>query len=92
MSVAATSTPKLSLRSQFRYALINASRALGRLVCRARGAYSCIRCGELSRPLESLPFAPDDDDWDRFDDHDEVERQYRRAARWFSWLPFPRWL
>lgn len=85
-------------------------RWLGRQVCRVRGhryfypggevrswaAYSCVRCGELDRPLETLPYRPDDDGFDPLlDDLDyqkEIERQHALERRWVSWLLFPHWV
>lgn len=97
-------------REQLRLIVLAVSRFLGRLVCRVKGhkphypfgswnnwsAYSCIRCGELDRPLESLPAAPGWDepeyeDWDRHD-RDEQIAERRFAARWFGRLPWPRWV
>lgn len=80
---------------------------VGRLVCAVRGhryfyqngcinswcAYSCVRCGELSRPLESLPYPPDDYEYE-WDERDEetIDRDLARCARWVPFLPFPRWI
>lgn len=88
--------------------LMKITRAIGAQVCKVRGhlyyypggaidtccAYSCIRCRELDRPLESLEPRPLDEDydycdWDRFEDD---QRDFEYFCRWFSWLPFPRWL
>lgn len=99
------------LREALRLCLLPASRALGAVVCRIKGehryhyadgswnswcAYQCIRCGELDRPLESLPDAPDWGDYD-YDDHGYQDREaedaaYARDARWFARLPWPRWI
>lgn len=86
---------------------VRLSRALGGLVCRVRCqhlysfeligcykgwcAYSCIRCGELDRPLDDLPPAPDDDDRNYYDDT-YAELAVRQGRRWISWLPWPKWL
>ena len=85
-------------------------RWLGRQVCRVRGhhyfypggevrswaAYSCIRCGELDRPIESLPYRPDDEDFDPASSDPEyqegVEREFKLERRWISWLPYPHWI
>lgn len=84
-------------------------RWIGRQVCRVRGhhffypggevrswaAYSCVRCGELDRPLDTLPYRPDDDGFDLLDDPDyrqEIDREHAQERRWFSRLPFPHWL
>jgi len=86
---------------------VSTSRALGAVVCAARGhryyyhrgevrswcAYSCCRCGALDRPLDSLPFAPNDDDiWNEPEEQTEFDAEYRRFRRWVSWLPVPRWV
>lgn len=88
--------------------LLILSRRLGSLVCKCRGcrydyggaicswrAYGCVRCGELDRPLESLPYAPsfEDDDYPHWlDDNDFDQQEADRFRRWFTFLPFPRWL
>jgi hypothetical protein len=59
-------------------------------------AYTCIRCGELSRPLDSLPSAPvtdtdDNDSWRDDDDDLRLEDEHAKARRWIAWLPWPRW-
>lgn len=90
-----------------------ASRALGACVCAAKGehlyiwhftgsfdnwhAYQCLRCGELDRPLESLPSAPDAYDAgfgcaDEYADREAEDRQYNQARQWHPALPFPRWI
>lgn len=85
------------------------TRKIGAMVCAIRGhnyfypggtinswsAYTCIRCGELDRPLESLPDRPDDaDDHEWYDEVHELrlEREHELARRWFVRLPWPRWL
>lgn len=87
-------------------------RWVGAAVCAARGheffyprrcveswcAYTCIRCGALSRPLESLPSAPgpDDDDYDPWrydsDEDDRIEEEHALAKRWFARWSWPRWV
>lgn len=85
-------------------------RCLGRQICRVRGhhyfypggeirswsAYSCTRCGELDRPIESLPYRPDGEDFDPIYSDEEyqedVEQQFKLERRWISWLSYPRWI
>lgn len=101
-----------SLRERLRLIVLRPSRALGAVVCKLKGghryfyadgswnnwsAYQCVRCGELSRPLGSLPNAPSwdedgyDDHWTSRD-HEQEARDYAHNARWFARLPFPRWI
>lgn len=82
------------------------SRTIGLRICALRGhrffypngcfdswhAYSCVRCGALSRSLDSLPCAPEDEPFMGFDDEEAVEREFALASRWFRLLPLPRWL
>jgi len=95
--------------SAVRNTLIDLSRWIGRQICKIRGhhyhypggayctdyAYGCIRCGELDRPMESLPeLVPDEDGyWDEpLFDEDIDHEEFDRAKRWFSCLPYPKWL
>lgn len=85
------------------------SRKVGAIVCAVRGhdyfypggeinswcAYACVRCGELDRPLESLPYRPDDADdfnWNDEEREERIEQDHELARRWFAPLPWPRWL
>lgn len=93
-------------RKKFNIALIAVSRWLGRMICRVRGhnyyypggaydsfcAYGCIRCGELDRPLESLPATVRDEfgDWPEVDFNDSEE--FEHARRWVPFLSYPRWI
>ncbi|WP_437882145.1 hypothetical protein [Pseudomonas sp. LRF_L74] len=59
--------------------------------------YGCIRCHEWSRSFDDTPErGPDDfDPWDEYQslhDVEEGERLYQIDSRWFSCLPFPRWI
>ncbi len=93
--------------TRIKYALQDASRWLGKRVCKSRGhryyaggaydsncAYACLRCGELDRPLEGLPAtAPDEyGDWPDIDFDPVEEARYECARRWFGALPWPKWL
>lgn len=95
--------------SAVRNMFIDLSRWTGRQVCRIRGhryyyaggafcsdyAYGCIRCGELDRPLDSLPERTLDEDgyYDEPYYDEEIDREeFNQARRWFSWLPYPKWL
>ncbi|MCZ2135846.1 MAG: hypothetical protein LC098_10540 [Burkholderiales bacterium] len=90
---------------------VQVSRKVGAMVCAVRGhdyfypggeinswcAYACVRCGQFDRPLESLPYRPDDaDDYIGWNDNDEreqrIEQEYELARRWFAGRPWPRWL
>jgi len=58
-------------------------------------AYTCVRCGALSCPLDSLPPAPPDEDFTRWHDEEDderIEQQHKMARRWFASLPWPRWV
>lgn len=63
-------------------------RWLGRQVCSVRG--------HRYHPIESLPYRPDDEEFDStFSDEDyqeEIERQHKLERRWFSCLPYLRWI
>jgi hypothetical protein len=86
--------------------LIQLSRTLGRCVCAVRGhryfypggcwnswsAYTCVRCGALSRDLDSLDFVPDDEPFIGFEDEDDIALELSVERRWITRLPFPRWL
>lgn len=94
---------------KIKYWLQNTIRLIGKLVCRMKGhnffhpgglhaswcAYTCVRCGETDRPIESLPSPPEDEFFvDPYDTMPEeyVNEQYERERRWISWAPFPRWI
>ena len=97
------------LKQKLRYALIDTVRWIGRQVCRVKGhnyfypgnlitnwcAYTCVRCGETDRPIESLPSPPEDefftDPYDTMPD-EYVNEQYERERRWVSFLPFLHWI
>lgn len=59
-----------------------------------RYAYACVRCRRPDRDLDTLPsIGPDEFGyWPEGDSDDDIEREYAIASRWFSALPFPRWL
>lgn len=84
-------------------------RWVGRLVCRIKGhryfypggearswgAYSCVRCKELDRPIESLPYRPDDEKLDPTDSAEyqaHIDKNFECERRWISWLHYPRWI
>jgi len=90
------------------YVMMDFSRWLGSLVCRLRDhryyhpgglhdtacIYYCLRCNEPHRPensLQPIEYDPYGDDYpDYLELHDEQE--YERARRWFSRLPYPKWI
>ncbi len=96
---------------KIKYLLINLVRWIGKQVCNVKGhnfyypggevrtwnAYSCIRCGEFDRPIESLPNPPEDFDYG-FDltetpEYQEmIDQEHERERRWITWLPFPHWI
>lgn len=85
-------------------------RLLGWLVCWLRGhdfyhpcgcydsrfAHSCLRCGALDRPLDSLSSAGLEDE-DFYEDicgpsDEEIDADLERSRRWFSAFKYPRWI
>lgn len=73
----------------------------GKRVCKIKGhnyfhpgglhaswcAYTCVRCGETDRDIETLPSPPEDEFFT-----DPYEEQYETERRWISWAPFPHWI
>lgn len=96
------------MKQTLRYALIDLSRWIGRQICKLRGhryyhaggaydshcAYGCLRCGELDRPIESLPPTTPDEygDWPEALVFNGEQEQYEHARCWFSWAPYPKWI
>lgn len=96
------------MRAPHKYAIQDASRWLGKQVCKARGhryyyaggafdsncAYDCLRCGELDRPIESLPETVPDEGgcWPDIGFGPEEDARTERARRWFASLPWPKWI
>jgi hypothetical protein len=96
------------MKKRLFYLLQDLSRCIGALVCFFRGhryfyhrgcydnncAYSCVRCGELDKPLESLQEIEPDEygDWPDIDLSEDEEKEAEHDCRWFSWFPFPKWL
>jgi len=93
---------------KIKYFFIDIVRWFGKQVCRVKGhdfffpggcidsysAYTCVRCGELSRSLDSLPTMPDDE-WEAHGfgpDNDEIEREHERARRWSARIRYPKWI
>jgi hypothetical protein len=90
------------------YLLQDFSRRLGALVCFFREhryfyasgsynfncAYSCVRCGELDRPIESLPETGPDEygDWSDIDLSEDIAKEAEHERRWFRCLPYPKWI
>lgn len=95
---------------KIKYLFTDFVRWIGKQICRVKGhnyfypggevrswcAYGCIRCSELDRPIDSLPYRPDDEEFFDLTDTDEyreyVDQQHERERRWISWLPFPHWI
>lgn len=99
------SAPDFEFYQRRKHLLQDFSRWLGAQVCIFRGhryfysdgvfntncAYLCVRCCELDRPIESLPEITLDD-WPDIDGADAEKEAKHDDRRWFSWLPFPKWL
>ncbi len=94
---------------KIKYAFMDFVRWIGRQVCRVKGhnyfhpcglhatwcAYTCVRCGETDKPIESLPSPPEDEFFtDPYENMPEeyVNEQYERERRWVSWTPYLHWI
>lgn len=94
---------------KIKYAFIDLVRWIGKQVCKIKGhnyfhpggmhatwcAYTCARCGETDKPIESLPSPPDDEFFtDPYESMPEeyVIEQYEQERRWISWAAYPHWI